>query len=180
MSGGHRKASDTAPKKNLKKLKKGVDKHRKVWYNNSVLKRGRTKRQGHDPGKKEVMTMATNMKNENKMTYVTALEWVLNGDLPDDVREKLSALREQTMKRNAASKVKPTKVQEAEKAIQSAVVDALRDAPDAMTVSDLVQALPSDLNVHTTQKLSPVVTKMVEAGTLTREMKSRKAYFRLA
>lgn len=122
-----------------------------------------------------------NAKNENKMTYVTALTYAIeNGNFPAEVVEKLEALRDQTVKRNQASKAKPTKTQLANEAIKAEVVAVLRDAPEKMTVTEIVQALPTACDVHTTQKLSPIVTNMVEAGILVREMRSRKAYFGLA
>ena len=57
-----------------------------------------------------------------KMTYVAALNYVLTSvaDLPADVTEKLTALRDQTEKRNTADR-KPTKTQVANEALKAKV-----------------------------------------------------------
>ena len=46
----------------------------------------------------------------NKMTYATAIDSALNGNITDEVREKLEALKVQLAKRNSGER-KPTKTQ---------------------------------------------------------------------
>ena len=51
------------------------------------------------------------------LTYVDALNVALSADLPEDVKAKLTALRDQTAKRNSAER-KPTKAQVANEALK--------------------------------------------------------------
>ena len=113
-----------------------------------------------------------------KMTYVKALEVALNCEaLPEEVREKLSALRDQQVKRNSAEK-KPTKVQQANEGMKSHVLDVLTTCTQPVTVSELMQA-DEELSQLSNQKVASLVRQLVEAGKVQRLEEKRKAYFTL-
>lgn len=122
----------------------------------------------------------TTIKNE-KMTYVTALTYALeNCQMPDEVREKLTALRTQQEKRSNAEK-KPTKVQQANESVKALILEVLANADKPLLVSELMGAHP-DLSpvVVTPQKISALVTQLVKSGAVIRDEVKRKAYFTVA
>lgn len=116
------------------------------------------------------------MTNE-KMTYVKALTMAIeNGSLPTDVIEKLTALREQQMKRNSAEK-KPTKVQQVNEGIKSHILELL-EGHEPLTVSE-IQKLDEELATMSNQKVASLIRLLVEEDRLVRTVEKRKAYFRL-
>ena len=122
--------------------------------------------------------MNMNEKNAAKMTYVTALTYALeNCEMPEDVREKLIALRTQQKKRNNADK-KPSKMQVANAGMKELIVSVLRESEKALTVSELMGA-HADLSpmVVSPQKVAALLTQLVKAGEVQREEIKRKAYF---
>lgn len=113
-----------------------------------------------------------------KMTYVKALEVAMNCEaLSAEVREKLSALRDQQVKRNSAEK-KPTKVQQANEGVKSRVLEVLASCDKPVTVSELMQA-DEELSQFSNQKVASLVRQLVEAGKVQRLEEKRKAYFTL-
>jgi len=124
------------------------------------------------------MMNQNNNTNTAKMTYVAALTYALeNCQMPEEVRDKLTALRTQQEKRNNADK-KPTKVQVANAGVKELIVSVLRESEKALTVSELMGA-HADLSpmVVSTQKVSALLTQLVKAGEVQREEIKRKAYF---
>lgn len=113
-----------------------------------------------------------------KMTYVAALNYVLTNctDLPEDVAEKLTALKAQTEKRNSAER-KPTKAQVANEALKAKVLTVL--TADPATVTDLM-ARDADLGALSNQKVSALVNALVDDGKATKTVEKRKSYFALA
>ena len=79
----------------------------------------------------------------SSVTYVSALSFVLdNCDLPAEISEKLTALRDQTQKRNSAVR-KPTAKQRAAADASLAIADEIRGvlaAGKAMTVAEIIEA----------------------------------------
>lgn len=97
-----------------------------------------------------------------KMTYSAALSFVLDNvtDLPEDVIERLTALKTQTDKRNAT----PTKrVHAADKpenvALADRVTEVLRMAATPLTVSEIMSR-DDVLATLSTQKASAVIRGM--------------------
>lgn len=113
-----------------------------------------------------------------KMTYVAALTYVLENvtDLPEDVAEKLTALKAQTEKRNSAER-KPTKAQVANEALKATVLTVLTAEP--ATVTELM-ARNADLGALSNQKVSALVNALVDEGKATKTVDKRKSYFALA
>ena len=94
------------------------------------------------------------------LTYVDALNVALSADLPEEVKAKLTALRDQTAKRNSAER-KPTKVQVANEALKATVLSVLTAEP--ATVTELM-AKHADLSALSNQKVSALVNALVADG----------------
>lgn len=122
------------------------------------------------------------MTNQNaKMTYVKALEMAIACEsLPDEVREKLSALKEQQEKRNSAEK-KPTAKQTENESLKELILEVITNAGKAVTISEL-QTMNEQLNptVISNQRVASLVRLMVNDNKLIRFVEKRKAYFKIA
>lgn len=130
-----------------------------------------------------------------KMTYVVALNTAIN--LVEAVRdgvafdpttdltavaEKLTALREQTEKRNSKDR-KPTPKEQAkanaDDALAEAVLQVLTNAPAPMTVTEIKNADEVFAEIKV-QKLSSIVRKLLIDGKVKREEVKHKAVFSIA
>ena len=103
------------------------------------------------------------------MTYVIALNEALSligdalcstidsTDAPywDEVVEKLTALRDQQIKRNSADR-KPTAKQIANADLAQHVVEVLRNAPDPLTVTEIMSR-DAELSALSNQKVSALI-----------------------
>ena len=109
-----------------------------------------------------------------KMTYVKAVEYVLGEcELPEDVRERLTAMHESLVKRATAER-KPTKK-------QVAAAEARDSIPAVMEQGKLYTATEiGKLFGESAQWASPKLSALVDAGVLVRTMDKRKSYFSLA
>ena len=108
-----------------------------------------------------------------KMTYVDALNYAIANLTDETVVEKLTALRDQQVKRNSADR-KPTKAQVANIALQDKVMAVLTDKP--MTVTEIM-AQDAELSALSNQKVSALVNALVEAGRAVKAVEKRKSYF---
>lgn len=110
-----------------------------------------------------------------KMTYVAALNYVLTNvaDLPADVTERLTALRDQTEKRNSADR-KPTKKQTEAEGLKEIVLEAL--SAECVTVSELM-AKDERLSELSNQKVSALVNALVRDGKAIKVPDGRKSTF---
>lgn len=114
-----------------------------------------------------------------KLTYVSALESVLTSEnLTDEVREKLTVLRDQLVKRNTADH-KPTKAQQVNEGVKAQVLAALATVGKAVTVTELQEA-DEALGALSNQKVSALLRQLVEAGKVVKSTEKRKTYFALA
>jgi hypothetical protein len=114
-----------------------------------------------------------------KMTYVNALDFVLStyADMPAEVAEKLTALRDAQVKRNASKSDKPTKAQVANMDVKSKLIAHMGDG-QSYTVADLVAAFDHE---YTSQKLSALLRQLILSGDVVREEDAKhRALFRLA
>ena len=110
-----------------------------------------------------------------KITYVSALDVVLNGEpMTDEVREKLEALKASIAKKNTAER-KPTATQTANEGFKVAILNGL-ESGKAYTITDIIKSVDevSDLS---NQRVSAIVRQLVESGSLVRDEVKRKAYF---
>ena len=112
-----------------------------------------------------------------KMTYVEALNIAIATVDNEEAVERLTALRDATVKRNSAER-KPTKVQEANEGIKTEILEFLADG-EKHTVSEIMEGVAS-LNGASNQKAASLVRQLKDAGVLVREEIKRKAYFHLA
>ena len=110
-----------------------------------------------------------------KMTNVKALAYVLaNADLPTEVAEKLTKMKEQFEKKNSAEK-KPTAQQVANAAIQTAILEGM-ESGRLYTITELIKEIPA-CNDLTNQRVSAIVRGMLGIS-IERVEDKRKAYFR--
>ena len=100
-----------------------------------------------------------------KMTYVAALSYAIENltDAPADVLEKLTALKEQTEKRNSGER-KPTKAQQMNVELSAVVAEVLSGAEQPMTISEILRA-DERLVGLSNQKLTAVIYSMGDAVT---------------
>lgn len=116
------------------------------------------------------------MKNTEKLTYVDALTVAIDCTaLPEDVREKLDALRAQQMKRNSADK-KPTKTQQANEVLKASLLELLQVAGKPLTVSEILQ-MADHPALTSNQKVAALLRLMKDEGSVVRTEEKRKAYF---
>ena len=120
-----------------------------------------------------------NMNEKNaaaKMTYAKALsEAIACEGLSAEAREKLEALLAQQMKKSSAEK-KPTKTQEANKALGEAVLSILRENGAPMTVTEVFNAMPEG-SVSSTQKVSALVRALLLEGKVVKTVEKRVSFF---
>lgn len=110
-----------------------------------------------------------------KMTYVKAIDVVLNGgEVTSEVREKLEALKVSIAKKNGAER-KPTATQTANEGYKADILASMEEGK-GYTITDLLKTVPSIADL-TNQRVSAIVRQMVESGDLQREEIKRKAYF---
>ena len=114
---------------------------------------------------------------ENKMTYVQALEMAIACEtLSADVREKLTALRDQQVKRNSAEK-KPTKTQQENAEVAQTLYDEMLACGKALTVSDMLAEFEC-VKGMSNQKVSALVRKLKDAGKVEKTVEGRKSLFK--
>ena len=109
-----------------------------------------------------------------KLTYVSALDVAINAVSDDAVKEKLTALKAQIEKKNSAER-KPTKAQIANAELRDKIVTLLRASANAMTASEIADAFGVS-----NQKVTALMTALLEDEVVQREVIKRKAYFKVA
>ena len=116
----------------------------------------------------------------NKITYIDALNSVLNGEtLTPDATEKLKALREQLVKRNAAKTNKPSKKQAENAELIVQLTEAMRPITNPATVSEIMATDPDGIGKLSNQKISALLKILEKEGKVVRTVDKRKAYFKL-
>lgn len=110
-----------------------------------------------------------------KMTYVSAIDYVLtNCEIPAEVAEKLSALREANAKRSAEHK--PTKNQIENAAIKTNLMIAMYSFAKFVTIDDI--RTKEEFAGMSTQKLSALLSQLMKEGKIVREEFHHKPHFR--
>ena len=118
-----------------------------------------------------------NQNNNTKLTYSSALTYAIeNCEMPADVREKLSALRDQQEKRSNADR-KPTKNQQANANLREVVMDVLRNAGKPMTVTEVFNTMSENPEVSSTQKVSALMRQLLLEGRVVKTIEKRVSYF---
>lgn len=127
------------------------------------------------------------MANTNKMTKVEMYNAILafidgyplpnvNTDqMSDFIRHEISLL--QTKAARASSK--PTKTQTENMGITQEIISALTTLNKYVTITEMQEATPS-LAGYSNQKLSALMRKLVENGTVVKTVEKKKSYFTIA
>jgi len=110
------------------------------------------------------------------LTYVDALNVAISAVTDADVVAKLTALRDQTAKRNSADR-KPTKAQVANEGLKAVVLSVLTAEP--ATVSDIMTR-SDELTALSNQKVSALVNALVKEGKVLKVPDGRKSTFCIA
>lgn len=111
-----------------------------------------------------------------KMTYAVAIDNALNGNITEEVRERLEALKASLAKRNSGSgKKSSTKTQKENEVLKGIVAEVLSTA-EKFTVSEIIKA-DERLSGLSNQKVSALLRLMVEEGSASKNMEGKKAYF---
>ena len=111
-----------------------------------------------------------------KISYVVALERILNGDTSAEVVERVTALHDALVKRGAKRPEGPTKAQKENMALAENVFSAMEQGVE-YTNADIAKLIP-ELADATPQKVSPLM-KMLGERVVTEKVKG-KAVYRLA
>lgn len=116
-----------------------------------------------------------------KMTYVDALNFAIANLSDDAVVEKLTALRDATIKRNTKTD-KVTPKEQAKIDVDNAIKQIVREVltgAEPMTVTQIHDAHERLADV-TVQRLSAIIRKMMMDGEVLRTEVKHKAVFALA
>lgn len=107
-----------------------------------------------------------------KMTYAVAIDRALAGDVDEEVRERLEALKAQLAKRG--SKGGLTKAQKEGAVLRERIAEML-EGEEGLTATEIATALGV-----TCQKVSAHLGKLVDEERLVRVKEGKKVRFRLA
>lgn len=106
------------------------------------------------------------------MTYVAAVEYAMENIKDNaEVVEKLTALRDSLVKRNARKADGLTKTQKENLEIKNAIVEALADS-EGMTATEVANAVGVSL-----AKATALLTQLVKAESVKREVEKKVAHF---
>ena len=110
------------------------------------------------------------------MTYATAIDNAINGNLDAETIERLNALKEQLAKRNSGSALKkPTKTQRENEEYKTKIVGLLTEEVDGMTATEIGSALAVSC-----QKASAILSQMVKAEVVRKVKDGKVTRFVLA
>ena len=105
-----------------------------------------------------------------KLTYAMAIDFAINGNITDEVREKLEALKTQLAKRNSGER-KPTKTQRENEGVKAEILGVLSD--EGKQCKDIAEALGIS-----GQKCSALLKQLVDAGLAEKYSEKRVTYFK--
>ena len=116
-----------------------------------------------------------------KMTNVKALQYVVDNfkEMPTDVAEKIGNILTTYTKKSASSADrKPTKEQIANAETGIAVAKWIMENPTTQyTVTEILKACPACVDIPSTQKLTPILTKLVGENTIAKTTVKGRAYY---
>lgn len=116
----------------------------------------------------------------DKITYVDALNLVLTGAvLTDEATEKLTALRDQLVKRNSSKTDKPSKKQAENLAFAEHLAEVMKQVGKPSTVSEYMAVDPEVLGLMSNQKVSALMNVLKKEGRVVKTTEQRKSYFAL-
>ena len=100
---------------------------------------------------------------DRKMTYAVAIDNAINGNITDEVVERLNDLKTQLAKRGSGHKGL-TKTQKENEVLKNQILENLRAEVDGMTATEVGQSIGA-----TCQKASAILRQMVEGGTVRKD-----------
>ena len=113
-----------------------------------------------------------------KISYVVALDTVITGgEITDEIRERLEALKAALEKRNAR-KAGPTKAQKANAELAEKIFEAME--PDVVYATADIGKLVPELADASSQKISALMKKLVTAERVKAEKVKGKATYQVA
>lgn len=118
-----------------------------------------------------------------KLTNVKALEYVINadffGEIPEDIQEKLTAIRDSYVKKASANR-KPTARQTANEQLRADIKDAVLTANAAVTASEVLAIVKvNDYDKEITlPRVSAHLTALVKDKEIDRFVDKKKAFFK--
>lgn len=188
---GHRKApAISTPPERLHKVltKKPLDKHQTLWYNKGTSREGKPSTNPREE-RYDIMTNITNrialsaviasLSDSYTYDHVTTDKEGLKTTTTftaSEIKEKLSKMIEQLDKKASAPK-KPTAKQTESAEQATKVLELLRQAGKAVTVSELIEMFPAELAGMSNQKVASLLRSMLD-GAVVRTEEKRKAYFK--
>ena len=115
-----------------------------------------------------------------KMTNLKAVAYVLeNCTLPADVREKMEKIQA-SFEKKASGERKPTATQVANEGLKMAILSYMEENANRLfTVTELIKEVP-ELEGLSTQKVSPLMAKLVDELKVVKVVEKRKSYFQIA
>ena len=115
-----------------------------------------------------------------KTTYKTAVDYAIANlpAAPADVVEKLTALSASLAKKSGAER-KPTATQTANEGYKTCIVEFLQSADAPQTVTDILKGVPA-FDGFSNQKVSALMTQLVNAGAVVKTTDKRRSYFAIA
>ena len=122
------------------------------------------------------------MKKTNKELYTTLLTVIENSTLDTDLKLELTdfvngKLDQLAKKAETVSKAQKEK-DAANAAIGEQIIKCLAAMAKPMKVSDLIKQC-SELNDYSTQKLTPILSKLYAAGEIEKETFKRETYYKV-
>ena len=118
--------------------------------------------------------------NASKTTYRSAVEYAIKNlsDAPAEVMEKLTALSASLEKKSGAER-KPTATQVANEGYKTAICEFLSERGEPATVTDILKSVPA-VEGFSNQKVSALMTQLVNAGAVVKTTDKRRSYFAIA
>ena len=112
-----------------------------------------------------------------KMTNLKAVAYVLeNCTLPADVAEKMEKIKASYEKKSSGER-KPTATQVANEGLKTAILAYMAEQPNRLfTISELIKEVP-ELAGLSTQKVSPLMAKLVDELKVAKIVEKRKSNF---
>ena len=109
------------------------------------------------------------------ITYIDAINAALTADLSNEVKDKLTALRDQIAKRNATKSDKPTKTQRENAEVKARILECLTHTLQGLRCGEIA----NEIGISG-QKCSALLSQLVKSGEVVkREGEKRVILFLL-
>ena len=122
------------------------------------------------------MTIKKITKKDRYTEMVAIFTDMGRADLVEFANHELELLA----KKNAGNSKVSAAEQEKRDSLASAVVDILTNSEEPLANAEICKAMPNEFGTVNTQKLTPILTKMVENGQISVEVVKGRKMFSLA